>query len=110
MESCSSNCFWKYCNILIVLKYNYCIKIQYNLLQLKFYCNKIVIFYFALILSKNYLDQIAFSVIFLIYDLLLFSKETPTQVLSYEICEIIKKTYFEEHLLTTASPTIFLFP
>ena len=49
MESCSSNYFWKYI---------------------------IVIFYFALILSKNYLHQIAFSVIFLIYDLLLFSIRT----------------------------------
>ena len=30
-------------------------------------------------------------------------KETPTQVLHYEICKIFKNTYFEEHLLTTAS-------
>ena len=30
-------------------------------------------------------------------------KETPTQVFSYEIWEILKNTYFEEHLLTTVS-------
>ena len=30
-------------------------------------------------------------------------KETLTQVLSYEFCEISKKTVFAEHLLDTAS-------
>ena len=30
-------------------------------------------------------------------------KKTPTQVLSCEICEIFKNTFFEEHLQTTAS-------
>ena len=32
-----------------------------------------------------------------------WSHETPTQVFSYEICEIFKNTYFEEHLPTIAS-------
>ena len=27
-----------------------------------------------------------------------FKKETPTQVLSCEVCEAFKNTYFEEHL------------
>ena len=30
-------------------------------------------------------------------------KETPTQAISCELCEIFKNTYFMEHLLTTAS-------
>ena len=30
-------------------------------------------------------------------------KETPTQVISCEHCEIFKNTYFEKHLRTTAS-------
>ena len=33
----------------------------------------------------------------------LCSKETPTQVFSYEYCEIFKNVCFEEHLQTTAS-------
>ena len=32
-----------------------------------------------------------------------FSKETPPHVLSCGCCEILKKTYFEEHLLIIAS-------
>ena len=32
-----------------------------------------------------------------------FKKETPTQMLSCEVWETLKNTYFEEHLLTTAS-------
>ena len=35
-------------------------------------------------------------------------KETPTQVFFYEICEIFKNIYFEEHLQTTASSRIVL--
>ena len=31
----------------------------------------------------------------------LYQKATPTQVLSCEICEFFKNTYFEEHLRTT---------
>ena len=31
------------------------------------------------------------------------SENTPTVMLSYEICEIFKNTYFEEHLQKTAS-------
>ena len=34
------------------------------------------------------------------------SEDTPTLMLSYEICEIFKNTYFEEHLQKTASNTI----
>ena len=34
-------------------------------------------------------------------DLQLYQKETATQMLSCEICEILKNTYFEEHLRTT---------
>ena len=33
-------------------------------------------------------------------------KESPTQVLSCEYCEILKKTYFEEHVRTAASNSI----
>ena len=33
----------------------------------------------------------------------LYKKETLTQVLSCEICEIFKNTFFTEHLYTTAS-------
>ena len=32
-----------------------------------------------------------------------FTKKTPTQMFSCEICEIFKNTYFEEHLPTDAS-------
>ena len=32
-----------------------------------------------------------------------FIKETPAQAFSYEVCEIFKNTYFEEHLPATAS-------
>ena len=32
-----------------------------------------------------------------------YYKETPTQVFSFEICNIIKNPYFEEHVQTTAS-------
>ena len=32
-----------------------------------------------------------------------FIKKTPTQFFSDEICKIVKNTYFEEHLQTTAS-------
>ena len=31
------------------------------------------------------------------------NKETPTQVFSFEYCEIFKNTYFEEHLGIAAS-------
>ena len=33
-------------------------------------------------------------------------KKTPTQVFSYEICEIFRSTYFEEYLQTTAFVSI----
>ena len=32
-----------------------------------------------------------------------YQEETPTQMFSSEYCKIFKNTYFEEHLLTTAS-------
>ena len=32
-----------------------------------------------------------------------FKKETPTQVISCEVYETFKNTYFEEHLQTAAS-------
>ena len=35
----------------------------------------------------------------------LYSKEIPTQMLSYEICDIFKNTYFEEHLRMPAYVT-----
>ena len=35
----------------------------------------------------------------------LYSKETPTQVFSCEICEIFKNIYLAEHLWTTGSIT-----
>ena len=35
-------------------------------------------------------------------------KETPTQVLCCEYCEIFKNTYFEEHLGTAASVLLIL--
>ena len=33
----------------------------------------------------------------------IYQKAAPTQVLSWEICEIFKNTYFEEHVQTTSS-------
>ena len=36
-------------------------------------------------------------------------KETLAQVLSCEFCEIFKKTFFTEHLWTTASIVIWIF-
>ena len=33
----------------------------------------------------------------------LYKKETPTQVFYFEFCEILKNTFFKEHLQTTAS-------
>ena len=33
----------------------------------------------------------------------LYSKDTPTQIISCEYCEICKNIYFEEHLRTVAS-------
>ena len=36
-------------------------------------------------------------------DLQLYEKETPTQVLFFEYCEMLKNTFFAEHLGTTAS-------
>ena len=32
-----------------------------------------------------------------------YQEETPTRMFSSEYCKIFKNTYFEEHLLTTAS-------
>ena len=40
----------------------------------------------------------------------LYEKETPTQVLCCEYCEIFKNTYFEEHLRTAASVSWKYFP
>ena len=37
------------------------------------------------------------------FNLHVFYKETPTQMLSCELCETFKNTYFEEYLQTTAS-------
>ena len=36
----------------------------------------------------------------------LYSKETPTQLFSCEICKIFKSTYVEEHLRITASESL----
>ena len=36
-------------------------------------------------------------------------KESPTQLLSCEICEIVKNTYFEQHLRTTTSWNSFCY-
>ena len=35
-----------------------------------------------------------------------YQKDTPTQVLSSEYCEVFKNTYFEKHLLTAASDRV----
>ena len=40
-------------------------------------------------------------------DLQPYQKETPTQVFSFEICEIFKTIYFEEHLPTTATGNFY---
>ena len=37
------------------------------------------------------------------FSLQVFLKESPTQVLSCEVCETFKDTYFEEYLRKTAS-------
>ena len=35
----------------------------------------------------------------------LFNKETPTQLFSWEICEVFQKNYRQEHVRTTAFKT-----
>ena len=42
------------------------------------------------------------------FNLQVFKKETPTKVLSCEVCETFKNTYFEEHLRTAASENVFM--
>ena len=42
------------------------------------------------------------------FSLQVFEKETPTQVLSCEVCKTFKNTYFEEYLQTTASGGVLL--
>ena len=37
------------------------------------------------------------------FGLQLYQKEAPAKVFFYEICEIFKNTYFEDHLQTTAA-------
>ena len=37
------------------------------------------------------------------FNLQVFQKETPTQVLSCEVSKTLKSVYFEKHLQTTAS-------
>ena len=37
-----------------------------------------------------------------------FLEETQTQVLSSEVCETLKNTYFNEHLRTAAPENVFL--
>ena len=37
------------------------------------------------------------------FSLQVFQKETPTQVLSCEVCKTFKNAYFEEYLQTTGS-------
>ena len=43
------------------------------------------------------------------FSLQVFQKETPTQVLSCEVCKTFKDTYFEEYLQTTTSGGVLLF-
>ena len=38
-----------------------------------------------------------------VFSLKVFQTGTPTQVLSCEVCETFKNTYFGEHMQTTAS-------
>ena len=40
------------------------------------------------------------------FSLQVFRKETPTQVLSCEVCKTFKNTYFEKYLQRTASEGI----
>ena len=40
------------------------------------------------------------------FSLQVFLKKSSTQVLSYEVCETFKNTYFEEYLQTTASVSV----
>ena len=40
------------------------------------------------------------------FSLQVFLTKNPTQVLSYEVCETFKNTYFEEYLQTTASGSV----
>ena len=37
-----------------------------------------------------------------------FKKETPTRLLSCEVCETFKNTYFEENLRRAASENVFM--
>ena len=57
----------------------------------------------------NHLYWITFLIKFRLSDLLLYEKETPTQTFSCEICEIFESSYFEEHLLSSASELRKLF-
>ena len=40
------------------------------------------------------------------FSLQVFKKQTPTQVLSCEVCKTLKNTYFEEYLQTAASESV----
>ena len=42
------------------------------------------------------------------FSLQAFQKETPTQVLSCEVWETFKNTYFDENLQTAASENVFV--
>ena len=49
------------------------------------------------------MSAVKFSAKLLPEELQLYLKQAPTQVFCYQICEIFKNTYLEEHLRATAS-------
>ena len=53
--------------------------------------------------TEKYLCWSLFIIKLQAFSLQVFQKETPTQVLSCEVCETFKNTYFEKHLQTTVS-------
>ena len=58
----------------------------------------------GVVLKKIFLKNFAMSCWSLFYiKLQLYLKETPTQVFSFQYCEIFKNTYGEEHLRMAAS-------
>ena len=61
------------------------------------------------IFTGKHLCWILFLIKLQAFRLVTLLKRDPTQVLSYEYCEIFKSTYFQEHLRATASNNIVVF-
>ena len=53
--------------------------------------------------SQENTCNVVFLIKLQVFSLQVFWKETPTQVLSCEVCKMFKNNYFEKHLQMTAS-------